>query len=529
MSHVDTFDAQTTLKGVVFVADPRLLPLYPAKCLKSAPELGLEPRTIRLTGIKTLSRAGKCWHRLSSKLLVLKGLRRNAYCQSQPTADILLLPFLLPRTDMPKRTSHPGVTLIKPKPGSAHTSWRARYTDPDSNRVVWKRLDPVAYADKEARRDWAKRMAKRLAARRAEIEDGAPRATGTTIEEGWAQYVKAHPHARPRTIKNYEDSFARLKKWADDAGIRTLDDLTRARLLRWRDAMIALPKRTSVKAAKRGTYTDMSTRRSAVSVNHDLIEVRVVLGWLADRDLLPRCSRDDLRRALKRLRTDLDDVEFMRSNGLEQTLNAALRHDAEMYTETRAEHAGLGIAGTTPRYTQIAPFVAVMLATGMRFNEGLTLRWTQVDLTSAHPAITLRAKDVKIGRSRTIDLRVIPCARAILAALKLSTTGELVFGLSRDEAIAAKRRMASVYGAPELFGWQVLRRSCSAYYCQWRSPWESSKQLGHSVQIAETRYARLRVDVPENAQNLEEAMGIVPEMRDVLARIDMRHRLTAAE
>jgi len=282
------------------------------------------------------------------------------------------------------------VVLIRPNP-ERRIPWRARYADPDSakatsrgtgepakkpGRMVYVTL-PADVTTLEQREQWAVKKSAELAKRRLELSGGAPRATGTSLSDAIDRYFKAQPQLRPRTVEAYRAAAAKLTAWAKATRLRSADDLTRAKLMAFREVLISQPKQVSVAGGKRGERSDARERRSPGRVNSEMRKVRTVLGYLIDADLFPRLARDDLRRALKRLPVTTERIEYMRAPELQQLLAAALRHDAELYAETRAEHAGEGRQriGSTPRYDSMSAFVAFVLLTGCRFGEALALEW----------------------------------------------------------------------------------------------------------------------------------------------------------
>src|SRR5262245_8052322 len=93
------------------------------------------------------------------------------------------------------RSPHPGVVLIPPR--GAYTSWVARYQDADSGKMINRKVD-ARYSTHEARRDWAIDKSKELFSRKLALEAGAPRATGTQLDDAVARYFKAHPRLAPR-------------------------------------------------------------------------------------------------------------------------------------------------------------------------------------------------------------------------------------------------------------------------------------------------------------------------------------------
>lgn len=262
------------------------------------------------------------------------------------------------------RSPHPGVVLVRPD--AEHPYWPARYVDPDTGRTIKARFDPLALSTAEARRDWAMRKARTIAKRRMELESGAPKATGTALATAVGRYYEAHKQLRPKTLAQYKAASDKLLAWAARHDVHSADDLTRAKLLGFREEVLNAPKRRSAKRATRGTNRETRERRAPASVNRELRGVRVVLGYLAELDLLPKIHEGDLRRALKRLALTVEAPTFLRPAEIAALLEAALAHDAEAFSETRAEHAGEGERGKTERYDPIAPFVATLLLTGMR-------------------------------------------------------------------------------------------------------------------------------------------------------------------
>src|ERR1041384_4694823 len=101
------------------------------------------------------------------------------------------------------RSPHPGVVLIPPDPEGEHPTWRARYADPDTERMVKERLARATLSTPQARRDWAIRKSKAITKRRYDLDAGAHRTTGTTLSDALDRYAKDHPQLRPRTLEIY--------------------------------------------------------------------------------------------------------------------------------------------------------------------------------------------------------------------------------------------------------------------------------------------------------------------------------------
>lgn len=74
-----------------------------------------------------------------------------------------------------------------------------------------------------------------------------------------------------------------------------------------------------------------------------------------------------------------------------------------------------------------------------------------------------------------------------------------------------------------MFTWQQLRRTSVTF--TWNmpgaNPHKAAKRAGHSVAMAESRYADL-VEVPKTARTLEAAMQIQAEIKRVIAAAKAR-------
>jgi integrase len=436
----------------------------------------------------------------------------------------------------PHTRRHRGVTLVRPN-AERRIGWRARYRDPDTGKTTWETLGASLSSD-EARAVWAVAKSRAIAKRQMELEGGAPRTTGTALDDAIKTYFDDHPQLRAKTTEAYEGAADKFKAWASRVGLRGADDLTGQRLVAFRAELVKEKK--SVRTKGRTARVKGEAQRSPHTVNRELRSIGTILEYLRSRGLLPRLSGDALRDGLKKLRAPLDPPEFLRPAELQRLLDAATRHDAETFAETRDEHGGNGKPGTTPRYPAIAPFVAFLLLTGMRRNEALAVEWRHVDLEALDGAgkkageITLTADMVKTHRGRTVVLEVSPALRKMLAAMRLKAGGKgRVFALTPGEARSAERRIIASYGAPS-FSWQVLRQSCGTFLTNspaifhGASAYRSAKQLGHSVAIAERHYLGLLRGVSPDARDLETAMQVAEQLATIVAAVGARPAPKAA-
>lgn len=433
------------------------------------------------------------------------------------------VPQVPARTSRRRGRRHPGVVLLKPDP-VRRIGWRARYADPDTGRTTKETLD-ASLTTTEARADWAVRKSKALAKRRLELESGAPRTTGTSLEHAIGRYFEDHPHLSTRTQQIYKAGAGKLLAWAKRIRLESADDLDGSKLVAFRATLVKETRQVHVEGGKRGELKATDERRAPATVNAELRAIGTVLTYLRRLGLLPRLSSDALSDGLQKLKAPPKRIHYLKPHELQQLLNAALRHDAETFKATREEHAAR-TAGSTPRYTPIAPIVAAALMTGMRFQALIDLDWKHVDLDA------LNHEGRKVGeivppagsvtkRTGVIGLEVSPALRHMLAAMRPKDAAGSVFGLTREEAKASLRRVVAEYDAPSGSTWQTFRRTCGTYLTNApgifgaASAYRSAKQLGHSVQVAERHYVGV-VGVAPTARTLEAAMQIEPEMQRVL-------------
>ena len=439
-----------------------------------------------------------------------------------------------------KRSPHPGVVLHLRHLPSGRTVWRARFWDPDNptGKPTELTLDPVALPTHEARREWAIRKSKALASRRMELELGAPLRTRTPLLDAIDDYLQARStQVKPSTLVADRKACARFRPWVELNGPRYVEELSPAHLLAYRESRIAAPLQSQARG-KRGARRVVAGRRKPASINHELRPILALLNHWRRMRVLPGVTRDELGEALKPLRAPATRPAHLNEPEARRLLEAALRHDADCFKLTAAEHRGQGAPGQTPRYQPIAPFVAFMLLSGCRVGEALGLRWQDVDLDArdnrGHRAgeIRLPASATKTSAHRTIALEVAPGLRLLLAVMKLRSAGNrFVFGgnapLPRTRIEAARKRLIGKFGAAA-FTWQNLRQPTGTYLTNAPAifgagaAWRSSRQLGHSVGVAEKHYLGLVRGISPEARTLEAALGIEAHLEQVVAQAEGR-------
>lgn len=436
-----------------------------------------------------------------------------------------------------KGKAHRGVTLIRPNE-KARTGWRARYVDPDLEKLVWETVDP-ALDTLELREDWAARKAKGLALRRLELMGGAHRATGTGLAPAVKRYFDDHPQLSQETLTLYRAATNKFLAWATKAGLESVDDVDKGKLVAFSAALAKEPKRVSRPGGSRGERAIGRTLRSAHTVNRELRSLGASLRYLRRLGLLPKLSSDDINDGLRKLKALPARIEYLKPHDLQRLLNAALQHDAETFVATRTEHAGKRAKGTTQRYEPIAPAIATALITGLRVSHLLALDWSDIDFDAPDDSGKAVGEIIPQGGSATkrtglIGLEISPGLRRLLAAMKLQSGGRgKVFRLTEAEGKAALKRLTTkkgqdgklTYGAPVGSTWQTFRKTCGCYLTNApgifgsASAHRSARQLGHSVQIAERYYVNVVRGIPRSARTVEAAMQITKQLERVIEAV----------
>jgi integrase len=429
------------------------------------------------------------------------------------------------------RRRHRGVVLLPPDE-KARIGWRVRYVDPDTGRRVRKTLDP-ALRTKADREDYCAKLSERLARRRLELESGAPKATGTPFADAIERYYAAHPNLRPRAVTTYKAGTDKLVGFAAEHRVQTVDDLDRQKLMMFREQIVNEPKRHNAARGRRGEKRTNGDPRSAFSVNRELRPVSTALRYLIDCDLFARLSHDDVRRCCKRLKATANRKKFLRPAQMQKLLAAALRHDADVFKATRAEHRGDGPEGNTPKHPPIAGFITYLLLTGCRLGEALRLQWEDIDLDDGNIHV---GTESKTSLPRDIDIGPSPALGRLLGAQKLRTGGKgSVWRLTQGKAEAAIRRLRDTYGAPSFSQPSFLRVTCQSYLASAPSIYGAAsiflaaRRCGHSVAVCEKHYAGAVKNISPKAKTIEAAMQIEKEAAQVIAGIaaPRRHRAAA--
>jgi integrase len=425
-----------------------------------------------------------------------------------------------------------GVALLRREGEDGAVRWLARYVDPDSGKTKHKTVPADRATDKQ-RAAWAAELAEKLRKREDQIDAGAPTKKNVMLSDAIERYY-GDVRLRPATLKVYRAATDIMLEWARSKGIRLADDLRGASLASLKSYLVNMPAVRSGKGEPRGV----------ASVNRDIRGIKAALEHLRRNELVPFLSHDSIRDNLKTLATPTSVPEYLRPATLVKLIDAASRHDSDVFDLTQDEKAR-GVRpgeGTTPRFAPILPYLSVVLLTGMRADEARLLRWEQVELDPAPGGITLRPEGVKTNRGRVVDLVVSPLLRELLMAMKFrgggaryvfgdgepGADGEPTPGLTRFIVEAARKRLmrqsetsaGAAFGGPR-FTWLRLRKTCATFLANapgifaGASAYREARQLGHKVDVAEKHYLGV-VNVDPSAKTLEAAMGIEDALRKAL-------------
>jgi integrase len=401
-----------------------------------------------------------------------------------------------------------------------------RWKDPISGKFRKVTLDLVRYPNGAARVKVAYRKSIEIQAMRLDKREGV---ISMPIRDALKRFVAEHRRTlRPRTIADYERIGEMFVLWCEGQGIAFARELTRAGLAAFRTSRVTLPNSRD------------DELRSPVSVNVELRAVHSLIVAWSRYEWTPELTRDAISDALRLCPVPSEEIEFLRPAKCRLVLRTALEHDRECFKETRREHAGKKEVGTTPRYAPIAPFVAVVMLSGMRRGEAIELTWGDVDLDDK--ILRLRATATKTKRARRFDMGALsPRLFELLRALYLEAStrrtprtppspGARVFSnLTVDTVESTRRRMLEADAerfAIERIGawsWQALRRTCATAIANMpgAGPWAESKALGHSVVVSERLYAdRMRVD--DKANTVEKVLGVEKETAAIWQAIAAR-------
>jgi len=401
---------------------------------------------------------------------------------------------------------HPGVWILNP---SGRHGYRLKFRDADGRLsrsgkpLKDARFQRDTKASAKAREDAAVRKHNELLREKIKLEDGGKRRHREPLADAEQRFMKTLK--AERTVETYGEGTKVFLQWAKKRQIRTTDDLTRGRLVDFREHLDTFDIA--------GSTFDKRLRA-----------VKAMVRYWIDAELCARITYDDLGR-IKQKGEPVAERVWLTPTQCRKMLEAAVRHD-------RA-HVGLNPRhATTPRCPTVAPFVAYVLLSGARTSEALALDWSHVDLDALDVnggkvgEVVVPATISKTKKRRAIGLGETPSLRRLLSALQLRSGSKSgpVWGFPATAAKRSRYRMIEEFGSPE-FTFQRLRVTCDCYLNN--SPgiyggaaaFMAAKRLGHSVAISEKFYASAIRGIKPELRTLEQVLGITEQCDQIIRSV----------
>lgn len=471
---------------------------------------------------------------------------------------------------MPKLTAHPGIKFKSPKLGCPDQCgtcekceadkrarmpyYRAVFLSPASGKEVTIKVDspeldrivatPVPKTASERTRrqerigrilaEWGRR--KRLDLDAEKLKPASAKPSGKSVDEARDRFFEDKKELRKSTRTDYMSAIKMFTRWCTESKT-TLDTLDVDRLRKFRSWCYDQPMRRQMTGHKRGIQEAREgSRRSPWTINSDLSGASIFLHFCLRMKYLPLIAMDEIEYGLERYDTEPVAIDYMRPAQLKVLLVAAERHDAECFEMTREEKAR-GKKGGTLRYTSIMPLIIGAILSGMRlaelclvtFKTHLNLYATDFDDNEVGE-FKLKAHETKTKRARDVTFEVSPILKRLVEVLDRLHSGKgTVFGVTKDEAETAMRRLRDEFGAPKNFSWQLLRKTCDTYLncapgiygaraglfapaqiggSAFAAAAESGDRQGHTQKVARDFYIKIVKGMPKDATTLEAAMGL---------------------
>ena len=108
------------------------------------------------------------------------------------------------------RSPHPGVVILKRTYASGETAYRARWFDPDANKVIHKTFKARSHGNHTLREEWAIGKSEEIADTVADMEKGSrQKYEETTIAGAAHDFIDAkEAECKPSTVTFYKIGIA---------------------------------------------------------------------------------------------------------------------------------------------------------------------------------------------------------------------------------------------------------------------------------------------------------------------------------
>ncbi|MBK8233053.1 MAG: hypothetical protein IPK72_21330 [Candidatus Eisenbacteria bacterium] len=185
---------------------------------------------------------------------------------------------------------------------SGRRFYQARYTDPDTGRLVCESLDAKNILNADGRRSWAINKSVELQRRRAELHFGAERHQDVRLEDAIRDYLAiCDATLRPKTSRGYRDAMDQFSGWARKGGVETTSQINVRVLARYREHIIQTPKRSTMRGGRRGQRGQTKVGRAPRTLNREMTYILTGASRVGASGLLPGLSRDAIADAFRRV------------------------------------------------------------------------------------------------------------------------------------------------------------------------------------------------------------------------------------
>lgn len=386
-------------------------------------------------------------------------------------------------------TRRKGIALIPP---SGHVrSWRYRYRDPDSKKIIQKIIPPSHQGTAALRTEYCRRLWVKYVQRRQEIRDGGSTRQRIPLPQLVERYLGV-ANLKPNTLTRYRKTLTDLVGWLANHGIRSSEHLRPGALREWALWVEKQPRQVPVKGQPAGTHKPSQALRAKTSVTRILVTAST---WLNEsrRLGLIQLTKDEILDSLKPPKVKHLRRPHLTLDQTRELVTAAVKHDKGLDTRTNA-----------------APVVMFLLTTGMRISEALNILGGDVDLDRG--VIHVRPEIAKGGHARAVDLDPSIWLRLRAIEWVKEPAKKILDGWTVSAVKQMLRSGLPKWGAPVTSSHMIRRTSGTITAC---APgiyggsgfYQTARRLGHNPSVSEKYYLGM-MKPRHDARTIEDAIEL---------------------
>ncbi len=421
------------------------------------------------------------------------------------------------------KSKTPGVRRLSIK-GQIYAEW----LDPDTGKFVRRNLTHhFGFRSKTAALDWCRNKSAELARQRADAER---RGNRREIATSW-----------PVIVAEYRDGYATTQTGPEAAQTSYASFLTG-----WLEYLgkAGVVIGADLKPRHLEHYLNWlkgERELAPASVNRHRTATWAMLNW-ARRHGYHKLTGDDLR-DVKPLRVAKTLPQVLNREQLIALINAAVSHDSAVYFASRdtksdywrREHGKTVEASGSPRFTPAAPYLMLLMLTGCRPGEALTLTWDSVDLSDGFLRLTII--ESKNNRQRNVPLHDSPLLVSLLRGLRLrrgsdrhvlgdNATGGPLCPVHMRKVLVRVAKMAGLSGVTP----KTLRSTTVAHVASASpdSEYLLEARFGHGAQVSKQHYRRPLHGLADRGTVIEQWLGIERELRGAMVKLGYLPQSTMA-